>query len=425
MEKKKFSRLEDDGSTYFTTYGSGNPMVTIFEEIDNQIAAKPQNACISLVDKPSGCDIVTYNDGNTPTPERMERMAYVGKSQSDRNGASICGIGQIEGLIAGRNSSTACGTLVFTSVNGGEKSVFHCDANGKTCQISGYTEIGQTVADVDHVEKVYSNMKRIKSNEDMNKLKAKIAAKIYPYASKNPEFIFKFNGEVITPFSVLYDNVNSLLIRRMPLKSYEVKLNGKTYTVKCGGVDTSGYTKLNGGRIIMENADPLDIAYNCGPEACGIFIEVGGVNTIMGGRDSWNLVGQNYHSTKNGIRFWISIDDNGDLKDAVFQESANKSSVGTKLTDIFDARGEMVFKEIIDDIKKYCITWKENPVQGNGGSVKTKKQCEEIYRKTILKEEFKDDFIKLYNKWPEEMSGIAWKKMKTIIKDMQCVSVAQ
>lgn len=419
MEKKKFSRLEDDGSTYFTTYGSGNPMITIFEEVDNQIAAKPTFASISFSDKPSYSDILTYNDGSTPTPERMEKMTHVGKSYSDRNGASICGIGQIEGLIAGRNNPMACGTLDFESVHGGVKSVFHCEVNGKTGKISGYTETGQTVFDGDSVSKKYSKMKAL-SRDDKNKLKALISAKVYPYASKNPNFRFEFDGEILTPFSVLYDNVNSKLIRRMPVKSYEVNLNGNTYTVKCGGVDTSGYTKLNGGGTISKNADPLDVAYNCGADAGGIFVEVGGVNTIMGGRDSWSFIGQKYHSTMNGIRFWISIDDNGDLKDAVFQESANKSSVGTRLTDIVDVSGELVFKEMLDDIKKYSNDWKTNRVRGSEGSEKTRKGIERAYAEIISKKSVVDSFLKFYNTLNEHEKNIfSTKYFKTIVKDTQ------
>lgn len=424
MENKKvknFSRLESDGSHYFSTYGSMKPEITIREEIDNQIAARPNFASISFSENPNNMEIITRNDGITPTNERMQNMYRVGKSVSDRRGASICGIGQIEGLIAGRVNPKSCGTLKFESVHDGVKSIFYCEANGYDSSISGWCDNGVSVFEEDHVNKVFGNMKKMDSKEK-EELEAIIGIKIHPYSLKNPKFKYTFNNKVVKPISVLYDGVEDESIKRFGVKEYDVIYNRKTYTVKVGGIEASKYVKPDGFKM-SKKADLLDKVYNMSDKSGGIFVEIGGVNVITGGANSWKFVGMRHHSTYNGIRFWISIPEDGELKDAIFQESANKSNVGMTLENIYDFDGTQVFKEILTDIKKCTRSWVDNKDKATKEGKFTKEVESEIYNNFLMKEKLAKKFHSFYRSLSKkEIECIKTKKFGTLYKDFQKVT---
>lgn len=411
--------LESDNSDYFTKWGSRKPFLTVTEEIDNQIAARPTCAGIIITNKPGGkCTIETYNDGNVPTHERMENMRRIGRTASCNNGASICGVGQIEGLVAGRKSTQSTSVLRFKSVYNGFASYFTCVANGTDYTITTENSGPYPTDEPNIVEKTFEGMHKFKE-DDIEKLKALIAIKIYPYAKENPDFTYTFNGEKIVPFGVLYDGVENKSIKRLNVKEYTVKYHGKDYIVKAGAVDSARYAKTDGININKEHADKLDSICNMSEESGGVFVELGGVNVITGGSDSWKFIGMKWHSTRNGHRVWISIPSEGELKTAIFAESPNKSSVNICLPEIVDD-GKCVFKEILDDLKKPLTAWRKRDIITDDGTTVEKNLEEKALNELTLNKEFVESVRKMENSLPKEILAILLnKKLKTIFKNVK------
>lgn len=424
MENKNFNNMEirkdtlkSDNSQYFSSWGSRNPEITINEEIDNQIAANPTFAGIDIISSPScRCTIRTFNDGNTPTLERMEKMKCIGKTFSDRNGASICGVGQIHGLVSGRKSPQSTGTLTFKSVHNGLVSHFTCRANGKDFTINTENTGPFTTDETNIVEKNYEGMRDFDECE-IEKVKILAAVKVFPYSKIYPKFVYSVNGEKITPFDILYPNINDIRIKRMPVKEYIVQYHNEKYTINAAAVDVARYVKPDGFHLIETHADALDRYYQMSPNSGGVFVEVGGVNVITGGKESWNFINRNYHSTHNGQRVWISIPSKGELKDAIFAESPNKSSINICLNEIQDYDGRFVFKQIIEEINANLNLWTEEReiVNTNGKLVKKEKENEmltSIFNNTNFSLRLKNALNELSE---EEILILGNKKFKTVI----------
>lgn len=372
--------LESDNSDLFSKWGSRHPELTIREEIDNQISANPTFAGFNIMHTTGRrCTITTFNDGETPTPERMENMYRIGKTISDRKGASVCGVGQIEGLIAGRKESDSIGTLTFKSIHNRQLTKFTCEANGTDYSVVTETSGPYPTNNRDIVEKTYEEMKDF-TDEEIEKMKVWTAVKVYPYAKAHPNFKYTVNGEEIVPFGVLYDGVTDETVKRMDVKDYVITYHDKEYIVKAGAVDVAKYVKPDGKSCNLEHADELDKMYKMSPESGGIFVEVGGVNVITGGRDSWEFINKKYHTTNNGQRVWIQIQSQGELKDAIFAESQNKSKVSIGLHEIHDYDGKLVFQELLDDITKHLNSWKNDReiIKSDGESVTKGKQKEVV-----------------------------------------------
>lgn len=424
MENKNFNNtqirkdtLQSDNSHYFSSWGSRKPEITINEEIDNQIAANPTFAGIDIISAPScKCAIRTYNDGNTPTFERMEKMKCIGKTFSDRNGASICGVGQIHGLVSGRKSPQSTGTLAFKSVRNGLVSHFTCMANGKNFTINTENTGPFPTDESNIVEKTYDGMRDFDESE-IEEVKVLASVKIHPYSKIYPNFIYKVNGEKITPLDILYPNTNDVRIKRMPLKEFTVHYHDEDYIVIVGAVDVARYVKPDGFHVIENHADALDKLYQMSPKSGGIFVEVGGVNVITGGKESWAFIDKNYHSTHNGQRVWISIPSKGELKDAIFAESPKKSSINICLSEIKDYDGRCVFNEIIDEINTNLNLWTEerDVVDTNGKLVRREKENEmltSISNNTKFSAKLKNALNELSE---EEVLVLGNKKFKTVI----------
>ena len=409
--------IESDQSHYFSQWGSKHPSLTIREEIDNQLAADPSFAGITISRQPnSTMTIETFNDGETPTPERMEKMKFIGRTFSDRKGASICGVGQIEGLVAGRKSPTSVGELEFKSINNGLLSTFNCTANGNDYTIKTANRGPERVDETNLVQKRYTGMK-LMDEDDVEEMKILAGVKIYPYTKFNPDFKYTFNGDEIKPIDVMYTNVESDFIKRMEIKEYDVTYHGKTHKVKAGAVDIARYVKPDGFHLDETNANSWDKYYNLSPDSSGVFVTIGNVTVITGGKDSWNFIGDKWHSTHNGQNIWIQIDADSELKDAIFAESPNKSQIGISLTDVVDYDGTKVFEPLIKEITENINTWtnERETVINNGKSLK--KDEEEKLMDVIFDNEFFvssfSDTIEWLNE--EQLEVLATKKFKTLI----------
>lgn len=414
----RVSSIISDNSNYFSQWGSRNPMLVVTEEVDNQIAAKPKYASMKITPMPGSiCTIETYNDGIVPTHERMERMNHIGRTVSDRNGASICGVGQIEALVAGRKSPLSVGILEFISVYDGKQSEFKCIANGKDCTLT-VNNTGPSPADgPNRVMKRYMNMRFIPEDE-YEKIKTIIAMKIYPYAKENPDFEYYFNGEKIEPFGVLYEGRRDSTLKRMRIKEYSISYHGKEYTYKVGMVDASRYVKPDGQRIDEKHADKYDILTDMSAKSSGVFVELGGSNVILGGAESWKFINNNYHSTKSGIRIWISIPSDGYLKDAIFTESPNKSSINICLNEVQDVDGTRIFEPMLKEIDNIITTWSRYRESIDIRGKLVKKEREEELLKNIKSN--KTFIAKLKEATrelsEEELALLSTKKLKTVIQ---------
>ena len=409
--------IESDQSHYFSQWGSKHPFLTIREEIDNQLAANPSFAGLTISRQPnSTMTIETFNDGETPTPERMEKMKFIGRTYSDRKGASICGVGQIEGLVAGRKSPTSVGELEFKSINNGLLSTFNCVANGKDYTIKTANRGPERVDESNLVQKRYTGMKQM-DEDDMEEVRILAGVKIYPYTKINPNFKYTFNGVDVKPIDVMYSNIESDLIKRMEIKEYDVTYHGKTYKVKAGAVDIARYVKPDGFHLDETTANNWDKYYNLSPDSSGVFVTIGNVTVITGGKDSWNFIGDKWHSTHNGQNVWIQIDSDSELKDAIFAESPNKSQVGISLTDVIDYDGTKVFETLIKEVTDNINTWTiERETVINNGKTLKKDEEDKLINDILNKKSFILSFnkaLKLISN--EEIELLGTKKFKTII----------
>lgn len=409
--------IESDQSHYFSQWGSKHPFLTIREEIDNQLATNPSFAGLTISRQPnSTMTIETFNDGETPTPERMEKMKFIGRTYSDRKGASICGVGQIEGLVAGRKSPTSVGELEFKSINNGLLSTFNCVANGKDYTIKTANRGPERVDESNLVQKRYTGMKQM-DEDDMEEVRILAGVKIYPYTKINPNFKYTFNGVDVKPIDVMYSNIESDLIKRMEIKEYDVTYHGKTYKVKAGAVDIARYVKPDGFHLDDTTANNWDRYYNLSPDSSGVFVTIGNVTVITGGKDSWNFIGDKWHSTHNGQNVWIQIDSDSELKDAIFAESPNKSQVGISLTDVIDYDGTKVFETLIKEVTDNINTWTiERETVINNGKTLKKDEEDKLINDILNKKSFILSFnkaLKLISN--EEIELLGTKKFKTII----------
>lgn len=409
--------IESDQSHYFSQWGSKHPILTIREEIDNQLAANPSFAGITMSRQPnSTMTIETFNDGDTPTPERMEKMKFIGRTFSDRKGASICGVGQIEGLVAGRKSPTSVGELEFKSINNGLLSIFNCVANGKEYTIKTANRGPERVDDANLVQKRYTGMKQM-DEDDMEEIRILTGVKIYPYAKLNPDFKYTFNNVEVKPIDIMYTNIESDLIKRMEIKEYDVTYHGKIHKVKAGAVDIARYVKPDGVHLDETNANIWDKYYNLSPDSSGVFVTIGNVTVITGGKDSWNFIGDKWHSTHNGQNIWIQIDSDSELKDAIFAESPNKSQIGISLTDVVDYDGTKVFKTLIKEVIDNINTWtSERDTVIDNGKLLKKDEEEKLINDILDKESFVtsvNDALKMLSN--EEVEFLKTKKFKTIV----------
>lgn len=352
-----FSKLNDDSTHYFAQWGSRNPLLTINEEIDNQIAAEPTRASLTIVQSITETQFIFENDGITPDTKRMQKMMCIGKTHSDKRGASICGVGQIEGLIAGRRDPLAVSTLTFKSVHDNLLNTFTVTVNGTNNEITGNVDGPDPIYERDFVSKSFSNMLPINplnNNEEMKRIEALIAIKIYGYAKDHPDFTYTFNNKVIKPESVLYEHVNDSSIARLKKKEYKLSYHGKEYLVYLEGAQLHKYLKPDGVKYRDENDLILyDRAFPLNGETSGVYVEIGGCQTIKGGPDSWHFVKMQSRSTASGIRLLITIPAEGELKEAIFAESPNKGEVGISLDKIVDWGGKLVFEEMLKDIKTF------------------------------------------------------------------------
>ena len=412
------NNLVSDNSDYFSKWGSRNPTLTIREELDNQIAAKPTYAGITITSRPGGkCIIETFNDGITPTPERMEKMNHIGKTISDRHGASICGVGQIEGLVAGRKSPRDSSRLKFISVHSGQKCTFTCVVNGYDYTITTENIGPEETDEQDYVKKTYEGMRDI-DESGIEYIKLLCSVKLAPYINEHPDFKYTVNGEVIKPIDILYQDVDDDSVKHMNVKEFKITYHGHEYVVKAGATDFSRYVKPDSLHLDESNANDWDKYHNMSMNGTGVFVEIGGVNVITGGKDSWKLIGREAHTTHNGQNIWISIPAEGELKDAIFAESPNKSDVSICFTEVFDFdTDENIFSSMIDEINIHLNTWtKDRNIIGLEGKTIKREQEKVIMNSLVENFEFMSKISGAFKALPDEtLQLLSSKKIKTIL----------
>ena len=412
--------VQSDNSDFFAKWGSRNPELTISEEIDNQLASNPTYATINIMNGPGKfCNIETYNDGITPNHERMERMKCIGKSQTDKRGASVCGVGQIGSLVAGRKKTNSNSKLTFTSIHDGQESIFVCYANGSTFDLITENSGPFETDEKDRVHKIFENMRDF-DDEQMEKIKLLAGVKIYPYSKEHPDFVFKMNNEIIKPIDILYEGVEDETLQRMPIEEYNISLHNKNYKIKVGGVYVSDYVKPKGNSIDLTHANAWDAKHNLSPESSGVFVELGGSMVICGGINSWKLIGKNAHSTKNGMYFYISIPCDGELKELLFAESPNKSTVSIPFNEITDNDGRVVFEELLNKIDNTISEWrKNNNIVKDGKKSISKKEGEKYYNTIVKNDSIRTHFLLfMANLTQEQKNVILRKKLNTVYNDI-------
>ena len=150
----------------------------------------------------------------------------------------------------------------------------------------------------------------------------------------------------------------------------------------------------------------------------GVFVEIGGVNVISGGKDSWKLIGREAHTTHNGQNIWISIPAEGELKDAIFAESPNKSDVSICFTEVFDFdTDENIFSSMIDEINIHLNTWtKDRNIIGLEGKTIKREQEKVIMNSLVENFEFVSKISEAFKALPDEtLQLLSSKKIKTIL----------
>ena len=416
LQRKVFRNLKSDNTHLFAQWGSRNIMLTVSEEVDNQIAAMPTRASLSIIKEPGTTTLVFRNDGVTPDYDRMLKMDHTGRSVSDQRGASLCGVGQIEALVAGRRSPGEIGTLTFKSVHNYAETVFRLVANGTSSTFTGSVELPIETNEEDCVEKRFEGMMNV-DDKLLEEIEALISIKVYPYAKANPDFEYKIssgNGKekTIKPESVIYDGVNSDKIKRFGKKHYPITYRGKTYDVTLECADVHSFIKPDG-HTLSDKASLYDKFHNSSDDGNGVFVEVGGVMAIFGGPESWKLLGLKKHSTRTGQRLLLTIPSDGELKELIFKESPNKSKVGICLSDITvrskDNVMVSIFKELLDDAKRFS-----NEAKGEKGKVKHTRCTEDRLYK--LMSHYREEFDYLFKQIsPEHLALLSNKTIKELL----------
>ena len=412
-----YNKLISDGTEYFTNYGSKNTFLLVNEEIDNLIGACPTYGGFRFVKNFKKYNIEIYNDGITPTMEEMANMHNIGKTNSKKQGPGLCGMGQIESLVACRERRNSTSALNFTSIHGGKMSTYTCSANGEKCEIKTSVTSPIDTDEPDSVTKTFTNVYVPEDEKKFfNEVKLHIAAKIFPYMCKHPNFVFEFNGEQITPIDLLYTNITEDNIQK---KTFVYKFNYKNneYNIKCDLIDFSRYVKPDGFTINEINANEYDAYHKFSRESTGVYLEIADVYVVMGGFDSWKHIGKSQHSTHNGQRVVFHIPEG--LKDLIFGENARKSSIGEALYDMKDNTNSYIFRDFINNkIKTTLEAWVANRNKlTNDNNIICKAKEKELYNEILNKPEMAS-VINFFDELSDEMKCIIKKKyIKTMITD--------
>lgn len=416
------NELKNDNSHYFTQWGSRNVKLPFNEELDNILGAKPNIAGVSFKEEIVGNTntMETFNDGMIPSHTRVRDMYKIGRTMSDNRGASICGVGQIESIVAGRKSAKAIGTLTVKVVYNGEYSVFTCIANGNDFSINCEYDEPKPCDGPNCIKKTFEGQKKL-TEKEIEELKIIAALKIYPYSLENPNFKFYFNNELLDPFDVMYGDVNDDRLKRFK-KDYNLKFHNKTISCKLHMIDCARYVKPNGFEIDEDNANDFDKFYGFSSDCTGAFVNYDNNLVMYGGAYSWGFFGDKYHSTHNGQKVMLTFGCNNDLKSEIFSESPDKKNVKFGIQDIVDYDGTKVFEEVISDINEHIEQWtkERSKVNENGEKIDTENE-KKIYESILQDEKIADLLKNLYTSLSKEQFFIfSKKKMNTIFNDSGC-----
>jgi hypothetical protein len=326
-------------------------------------------------------------------------------------------------LVAARKSPTAVSDMTFKSIHNGEECTYICTANGKTSEITTQNSGPVQTYESDIVKKTFTNVYPIdKMGDDwLNYIKAIIAIKIYPYSLINPNFKYIFNNEEITPNPVLYDGIEHEAIQRMNWKDYSIPLHNKTNKIQVSCCYYHKFVKPDGFGMDKKRADKLDLATNLSDKSSGVFVEIGNVVVITGGRDSWKFINDKFHSTLTGIRIYIKIPNDIDIKETIFGESSDKSSINICLQDIIGSNGEKVFQEIISDIHQYVSNWSGDREKTNEeGKLVDKTKRDKIFNDVINNSIISMHLTTAFSLLNEEQKNvIGSKQISTLMKELQ------
>lgn len=416
------NKLENDNSHYFTQWGSRNVKLAFNEELDNILGAKPTIASISFKEEFVGnsSTMETFNDGMIPNHTRVKEMYKIGRTMSDNHGVSICGVGQIESIVAGRKSAKSIGTLTVKVVYNHECSVFTCIANGKDFLIDCEYDEPRPCDGPNCIKKTFEGQKKL-TEKELKELKIIAAIKIYPYTLENPNFKFYFNNELLNPIDVMYSDVEDERLKRFK-KDYNLSFHGETVSCKLHMIDNARFVKPNGFELDEEHANEFDKFYDMSSDCTGAFVNYDNNLVIYGGSYSWGFFGDKYHSTHNGQKVMITLSCNNELKSEIFSESPDKKNVKFGLQDVVDYDGTYVFEDVISDIKEHIELWTKgrSKVDENGEKIDSEIE-KEIYESVLHDEKVANIVKDLYhclNK--EQFFVISKKKMNTIFNDTGC-----
>lgn len=416
------NKLQNDNSHYFTQWGSRNVKLAFNEEIDNILGAKPTTASVLFKEEFVGNTITmeTFNDGMIPTHTRVKEMYKIGRTMSDNHGASICGVGQIESIVAGRKSTKSIGTLTVKVVYNGEYSVFTCIANGKDFSIDCEYDEPRPSDGPNCIKKTFEGLKKLTERE-INELKLIAAIKIHPYSMENPNFKFYFNNELLNPLDVMYSNITDERLKRFK-KDYIINFHGETFECKLHMIDNARFVKPNGFEIDENNANEFDKFYGMSSDCTGAFVNFDNNLVMYGGLSTWAFFDDKYHSTHNGQKVMLSFSYNNEIKSEIFSESPDKKNVKFGLQDVVDYDGTHVFKEVISDIKTHIEQWtkERSKIDENGEKIDTETE-KKIYKDVLQDEKINNLLKDLYNYLnKEQLFILSKKKINTIFNDCGC-----
>lgn len=343
MDGKEKNIRVADGSVRFNAHPSKNVLVGIMEMVDNQLTYAKSRAYIEIMeDSPRIWSYKFVNDGTPetiPTFDRIKEIASTaGSSISAKEGISLCGIGiEVMGLSCRRGPKMSVSAKVNVNrkhLNYGMKLTF----DGKDQQIY-YELIEPTETDAeDSFEISFDNCHPLKKAE-LDDLKCKISD-IMP--DDRIKVILNHNGilSTILKNDFLYrkqlEHTDNFEIKKFRLADFD----DEEIVVELSDVSSIIVSK-NGSRNRGNEYEYIDSNGKQSPSLSGGCLRYCGIGTVCRKRDGgWGLVGMSPHSTKNGIRFDISVGPNGFRM--MHQESQVKSKTLSKINELTDENGELL-----------------------------------------------------------------------------------
>lgn len=374
-----------ESNAMFSQHECQHPEITVAEENDNIIGAEPTEAYIKIENMPCGKSrISTGNNGNIPSAEKIDEMNNIGLKRSSGNGIGLCGQGQLIGTLSGRQKFTGVSSLDVTSCCNNIQYGFRLTVNGNTQDIKYQFKEPQEIDEVDYITKTYDGICEI-DNKTMNQLRLQTILRSLPYLTKNPNFKFDFNGEILKPIDIMYRN-DKRAKRAFVRKEVMLPGSDKPYLFEAEIVFYAD--------IPSKERDELSKMYGDSPSSSGVILWYGDYTSpCCCGHSSWKIINDNHHTLKNQTRVLIKLPDNDWLKKEVFIQSPNKSATRTDLSTIKTKDGTYILKDFIDEIKAIVSSFSRE-----------REECEKRNFKQLIKED--KNFVKALIDLEEYISSL-------------------